>query len=295
MPVADGKIKLTSTATGQTVEISLPVYPYKTRIELPFTIRKLEDGSGYSIYDEGATYDVRTCTADFILSATEQKNFNNFIQLVAEGRNQTTALELSVCTSSQFRPFGPDKNDTLYNVTMEVISSGGWVDNPYGHFKNTVRFTALTPYAGGALPSQVADGPAGVFQIGTVADLRFPPQLFNPVVKYKVSQFVLRDSSAVKVIDGTIYGDQYDTSFDFATNFSKAAALLAYLTGTARGGTFTIAVGQNYYPFGRSKVDGDDDGSGTFTVRMIQDELEITHEYFNHFTVPLSLNFISVA
>lgn len=291
MSVTDGKIKLTDPGAGAgTVEIPLPVYPYKTVIDLGLDIQKLETGNGYSVYDNGAAYDMRSCEVDFHLSAADTKILNDFLRLTAQGRAR--ALTLEICTASQFRPFGPDKNDVSYTVLMELVSQEGIGEAPYLYFTSKVKFTNAGSYAGTALPAQVTDG---AFQIGTVAGLRFPPNWFDPAVKYGVDGFVLRDSSAAQFVDGGILGDHYDSACELESNFSKAAALLAYLTGTARAGTFTMIGGANYWPFGRDKANGSDAGAGTFTVRLIQNQITITHEYFNIYKIPLSFNFISVA
>ncbi len=287
MSVTDGKIKITIPAVAA-IEIPLPVYPYKTTIDLGLDIQKLETGNGYSIYDNGSTYDMRSCEVDFVLSRLDTAILNDIIRDFGRG----VAYTLEICTNSQFRPFGPDKNDTSYTVMMEMLSQDGIGDAPYLYFHSKVKLTNAGTYAGTALPTEINDGS---FQIGTVDGLRFPPNWFEPEAHYEVDGFVLRDSSAAQFINGGISGDSYDTTCELESNFSKAAALMAYITGTARGGTLSIIAGNNSWPFGRDKVNGVGLGAGTYTVRLIQESITITHEAFNIFKIPLAFNFIGVA
>jgi hypothetical protein len=286
MPATDGKILL--TANAQTCAISLPSFGYRTTIALPFDIQELDNGA-IAIYDHGATatpntkYDVRTCECDFLLSATEMALFTTWYKAAASGRGVDATLEMT--TNSGFHPFGPDKGDAgPFTVAIEMDQHASVGEAPWLHFPLTLRMTNTGSWPAYKAPDEV---PEGGLTIGTVTANRFPPGWYKVDGRY--GAFVALTQSAVSYyMDKGTGADWFRTKAGMVSNESKAARVIAYLTGTSRATALALVCGANSYPFG---VDKEDDG--TYSVRMIQDTIEITHKRYNEFEYDLTLEYIS--
>lgn len=281
MPVADGKIRLTN-AHADYIEITVPVFGYRSRICFPFTLVQL-GSSRWDAYDEGVTYDKRSCDCNFILTAAEQKTFADFVKLAGASGGRAQSLVLTMPTGSGFFPFGIDKGDAgPFTVAVELPTFPRMAaEEPLRYFEMGVRFSNTGTWPAYTLPDIVTEGN---FVIGSVTDLRYPPSGFDATSGRYGYFATLTESNVPNFVDMGTDQDTYQTRFTFQGKDGSTAALLAYLTGTARAGLFGIYGDSNYYIFGRDKS-----SSGHFNVRLLQDYLEITHENYNIHKIELSL------
>jgi hypothetical protein len=283
MSATAGKLKISYTddnSAAQSLEIALPNRGYRTLITLPFDIQPLDDGF-WGRFDHGNgtdDQDIRQCVCDFVLTASEMGAIEDSVWSDADARGRQLTIEMGA--GSAFYPFGPDKGPTGPFTVDGVFESRGIGQSPYKFFQVHAVFTATGNWLAYSLPSEV---PQGSLQIGTVTGLRFPPSWFAPITKHAVSS-TLTGGTAVQYRNRGTGGDRYSTSFEMSCNESKAAALIAYLTGTARALDFSIVTGNNSYPF-----DINNGASGTFTVCLIDEVIEIRHDRHNEFKFGLKL------
>ena len=283
---ATGYIRFTN-ANADYIDIDLPVRPYKSYIVFPFDIQRLEYGL-YGVYDNGSAYDKRYCECTFELTATQTATLNDFLRTdgTSDGRGKELTLEMNA--DSGFYPFGPDKSPLgPHDVSVEVIRRKGVGEAPFKYFVVALRIrksdSSWTAYS---LPTEVNEGP---MTIGTVTNCRFPQQWFSPVVRY--GYYVTQtEGGETLFIDRGSNSDAWQTSATFIMNNSKTAAILDYITGTARAQTFSVIAGTDHYMFERDKG-----GNGTYTVRLIENIIEIEHTRLNQFTFKIALSWEATA
>jgi len=294
--ITDGKIQFKNPNLN-TIEVDVPILGYITTVKLPLDITKLNNGL-YTVFDHASagTFDTRQCQCVFQLNATEQATFEDFLRTegVTKGRGQQ--LKIMMNTKSGFFPFGPDKGDVgEFDVVVEILDHGKQVQSPYLFFETKILMTAAHTTPGSwpaySLPAEVKEGgpdpPTGNLKIGTVTDNRFPPRFFKPKNQYAIYTVIEEDSSG-QIIDRGSSGDGFQTSFEMVSNESKAAAVIEHLNTTVRNNTFDLGVDPNSHPFGKDI--GDD---GTYTVRLIQNNIKIMHELHNRFNYKLELSYES--
>ena len=286
MPATDGKILLTANAA--TCAISLPSFGYTTTIALPWDIQELDNGA-IAIYDHGATatpntkYDIRSCECSFLLSATEMALFTAWYKDATKGRGVDATLEMT--TNSGFHPFGPDKGDAgPFTVAIEMDQHASVGESPWLHFPLTLRMTNTGAYPAYTAPDEVTEGG---MTIGTITGNRFPPEWFKVDGRYGCFVALTQNATAYYMDKGT-GADWYRVKANMVSNESKAAAVLAYLTGTSRATSLALVCADNSYAFGYDNGD-----SGTYSTRMIQDTIEIKHNRYNEFEYGLTLEYIS--
>lgn len=268
------------------IDLVRPLFGYKTVIYLPFTIVKQSDGH-YAIRDESSSYDVRMCDCIFELDSTEYTNLIGALDgTVGSFRgNNSILLDLTNPNATGFHPFGPDKGDSgTFTVSMELISANGIGNRPYKYFHAHVRFVNQGSYPAYSIPSEISEGN---WNFGTVQNVRFPPDWFEPSVNLGIDTSYSRDGSADFVDRGTL-ADAYNTSFTMECNESKAAKIIEYITATARGNSFQITTGENYYAFEYRKG-----SNATYNVKLVQNTITIENSLYNLFKFGLTLNHIS--
>jgi hypothetical protein len=217
------------------------------------------------------------CECTFLLDAADADELLGFIDTTARGKN----ISLILPSGSGFYLFGPDKGHSgIYTVSAEIISSDGVGAAPWLYFTVNVRFVNQGTYPTYNLPTQLADGS---ISIGDVDNVRFPPDWFKPEDELGVYQS-LGMSGVAKFVDRGGYADRHDTSAVFKCSQAKAAALVNYLT-TIRADTFTLTTADNQYAFNRRSG-----GAGSYTVRMIQDEITITNNGHEDFEIGINLS-----
>jgi len=263
---------------GNPITIAQPQYGYTSVINLPFDIERLSNGL-YSVYDAGAAYDVRYCDCIFLLNATDTDSLLTFIDTTARGRSDIT---MTLSTNCGFFPFAPDRGDKgNFTVALEILSNEGVLASPYLYHRIGVRIINQGNYPAYEPPEQVSEGS---LSIGSVDNLRFPPGWFKPDIELGVSGSMARDGRML-FVDRGAYADRHDNKFTLRCNQSKAAALLSYLTTNARANTFSLITQNNQYAFGMRSG-----SANSYTVRLIQDRLEVTHSGFNSFEINLALS-----
>ncbi len=283
MAVTDGKLQFEDEDANQ-IEVTVPRFGYQTVIDLPFEIVQLDDGL-FDIYDYGggnpALYDKRRCNCKFYLNATEQQTFNNFFRDDDENpKGRAYDVTLRMNTDSGFFPFGPDKGDVGdFDVAVTFGNTPAIGEAPFLYFDSNINIQHTGSYPAYSLPSEVSEGG---LTIGTITNNRFPPGWFKPSGRYGFFETVTEDGT-VEWMDRSENADWYTTTFEMVSNESKAAAVIEYLTATARNNQFTLTAPTNSYPFGR-------DLGVSVVVKMIQSKIEITHEYFDRFRYTLKLS-----
>jgi len=263
--------------SGTYITINRPIYGYKTVLSLPLDVQRLDNGL-YDTYDAGSAYDVRTCECTFRLSAAETNSLYSMIDDTGRGQNITMILP----ASSGFHPFGPDKGPTgTYTVSMEIIDSTGVMGAPYLYFDTTIRMINQ-----GAYPSYTAgvSSDIGSITVGTVDNVRFPPDWFEPENRLGVS-VSHGMAGAARYVDRGAFADSHDTRVVFTIGQEKAAALIAYIAATARGGTFTLSTADNQYAFNVRSG-----GAGSYTVRLVSGNIGIRHIAYNQFDIDIMLS-----
>ena len=260
---------------------------YKTLIKYPFDIQELEVGT-FTSFDNGAgteNFDIRECMGEIILTAADQQTLNNFLNVTATTSGRAKDLTLDLITDSGFFPFGPDKGDKgPFTVTFQILSSPGIGPTPYKHFRNQVKMVNTGAFPAYTLPSEVGEGG---LTIGTITNNRFPIGWFDSDTNYRYDVQVVEGSDS-QYIDRGESADNFRTSGELVSNESKAAAVIKHLTQTVRNGTFTLAGGTDFFIFGRDKG-----SSGTYTVRLLNEIIEIVHELHDRFRYSLRFGHIS--
>lgn len=281
MAVTEKKIQFENANSNQ-IEISVPIFGYKSEILFPFDIQE-DSNTQYHIFDNGSSYDIRKFSCELLLTATEMNTLNDFISGSGVTKGRAQELTMRMNDTSGLFPFAPDKGDEGNFTTAIEIENTGMVLSPYKYFKCNLNVINTGAWPSYSLPSEFTEGQ---LTIGTITGNRFPPDGFKASNSYGYNITVEQDSS-VQFIDKGSGADKYITEFTMISNESKTAKVIEYLTGTARAGAFNITTQSGYYPFGRDK------GDGTFSVRLIRDVIVIEHIGHEQFSYNLSLSYIS--
>jgi len=245
---------------------------------MPLEIELLSSGL-YAVYDAGATYDVRSCECMFQLNEADADELLTFVDTTSRGLATTVMTLPSGCG---FFPFGADKGDTgAWTVALEILQSPGIMPTPYLYFDVVLKIVNQLTHPAYSPPAQVSEG---TLTIGTVTNVKFPQSWFKPENRLGVYQS-LGMSGTAKYTDRGSYADAHDTNATFRCNESKAAAILAYLTGTARGTTFSLITADNQYAFGMRSG-----ASNTYTVRLIDSDIVTAHNGYNDFNIDLAMS-----
>jgi hypothetical protein len=235
-------------------------------------------------YDATSDYDYRVCEADVVLTEADMAELSDFLADSSKGRADVD-VDMLLSAGSGFHPFCPDKGDAgTFHVNIEQLGTQGIGERPYKYFKRTLRIVNQGAWPSYSLPAEVSEGQ---LTLGTVANLRFPPAWPRPEVQY-ASRHSLGLDGTVLITDRSSNADVFQTTLGMVCNESKAAALLAYLTNTARAGTFEIITKDNYFFFDYDKLD-----NNTHQVRLLQNEIVVTHVAYNDFRFDLKLGWVS--
>jgi hypothetical protein len=262
----------------------LPVHGYITTLDYPWEIQPTANGA-WDTYDPGNTYDARFCECEFVLNDSEQNSLMDFLSDSSKAR-EDSGVTMRLPSGGDFRPFGPDKgNGGPFTVGMELVETHGIQYRPWLQWRTRVRFTNH-----GAWPSytNTTDVDEGSWGFGSVTNVRFPPDWFKPQIQYAVHAEAAMDG-AVDFVDRGSSADRYQTApFRMVCNQAKAERIIGYIDGTARAGTFSVTTAANHYIFGYSKG-----SSGTHTVRLVQNRIQVTHVKYNRFDFELQLGWVS--
>ena len=266
---------------GKAYRFNNPQYGYTTTIHIATHITPVAP-KGYTVWDDGSSYDYRTCRAEFLLYEDDAETLIQTITDDAYGRGIDCNLMLQ--EGSGFYPFGPDKGDSgTFGVRIIRVEPGPVQEEPWRYFRIAVEMVA-TSYPGYVLPTEVSEGD---LQIGTITGLRYPPDFPKSLHNVLYDVNITRDGSPYTT-DYLQSSDNYETSLPMVCNHSKSAALVNHLVSTVRDSTLSVVGGDNTYLFGR--IPGD---SGTYTCRWIDSSLKIVHVAYNRFS--FDLNFYRVS
>lgn len=273
-----------NASATQTFEIPTPVFGYETTIFLPFEWQRADNGT-WSGYDAGAgvtTYDIRKCKAIFILDVTDHTALMAALKGDTTGRAR--AMILTLYAGSGVFLFGADRGDTgPFTCAVEIISEGGIGYAPYKYFHTELLITNT-----GSWPAyNYTPSDEGHISIGSCTGLRFPEEWFIPEIKTATS-VIITESGAATYTNAGSGGDGYVTNATFKCSAQKAADLLHNLTAHIRVAAFNLITLNNAYPFGITKSTG-----GTYSCKLIMDQITITHRAYNQFIIPLKMAYIS--
>lgn len=272
-------ISITFSQSFTTITLSPPGFEYKTTIDFPFSQTRKSDGK-ITAFDPGQTYDVRSCSCEFMLTAEEQAGLVDFLENESYAR-QADEVEMYIDNTSGFFPFGPDVgNNGTFFVAISKPRFVGIGSRPYKFFRTSMELTNTGPYPSYSIPSEIRDGS---WTFGTVSQCRFPVGWYRPDPNIMYDMSIGRNATADFVDRGTT-ADSYTTKFKMVSNPTKTAKIVEYLTGTARSDPFTITTPNGVYPFGYSKGTG-----GSFYARLAQKRIEIKHTSFQTFEFDLSI------
>lgn len=263
------------------VALPCPRFGYKSILDFPFDSQELDDGT-IDIYDHGASYDKRWCECAFELTQAQMESFASLIRTEAKGRAQKLTMTLS--SNSGFHPFMPDKGDgSAFTVAVDIINQMQ-IDEPFLYHLANVRIVNCGSWPVYSIPAETNDG-TSIFQIGSIANLRFPPNWFQPTVKYNYHTQIMEDGNVQQV--NKQLGDYYSTSIGMVCNETKAAKLIEYLAGTARATQFTMKTDSNFFAFGNDKS-----GNATYQVKLNDTRIECIHPRYNSFEFNLPLIYL---
>jgi hypothetical protein len=268
----------------ETVSIPVPEYGYKSIIDLPFDIDTLDTGVK-TVYAYDSTLDKYHCECDVIMTPLDMAAFNDFIKNHSDSRalNNITMLLNANCGFFPFTPLHGDSGP--FTVGLIVSKSEKIQDNPFQYFKVSIAIYKQGSFPAYSLPSQINEGS---LSIGTVTNIRFPENYFDPTedngILYNVDE-----SGSLNFIDRGKLASSWQTVFPVMAGTGKTAAILNYLINTSRSGVFQLSTQPGHYAFGADK-----EGAGTnYNVILIQDQIEITHTVFNRFEFPLTIQYQS--
>jgi len=183
-------------------------------------------------------------------------------------RNKTVTLN----TGAGFYPFGPDKGDHGVDHTASVVSSrfSGALADPYNYHEVTLEleYHASSAYTPDLVSSE------GTFDIGTATDLMMPQDRFNFDREIVNTPQVTR-GGVVNYSDTE--ADIVASVFTVQASPPNTAALITYLTETARGGVFSVSGYNPFLPY--------DNGS----MRLRRPEITVTHTGPNRMSVDIEV------
>lgn len=258
--------------------VNMPLQPYSTTIKLPFYSVGRSDGT-ISIYDNGSAYDVRETSFIWAMKASIATRWTTFMQ----DRNRWNAFDMVTNGVIEFYPFGPDlKTDQTYSVRIIDAKNKGLQSKPYLYHRFDVNLVMMTSSPTTDVPVDTDCTPNGSITVGDITGVTYT-EFFDPSVYYSFSNAQTRD--------GTVYAIHPGNDNDYETTILrinatriKAAQLINYLLGTARANTFTLTVPSNSYPFGYEQGD-----NKSFSVKLDQKEIKISHNRYDNFTFDLRL------
>lgn len=265
------------------IRIKTPIHGYTSTLRYGWDIQELDNGK-WDSFDPGASYDSRECDCVFVLDEADQNTLMDFLNTSTKARADNSVV-MSLSGDQDFRPFAPDKgNAGDFTVGLQLLESEGIGGRPWAHFRTRVRIVNHGSYPA---YSNVTDVDEGSWNFGTVTNVRFPPDWFSPNVHHSISGSQGMDG-ALDFVDRSVNGNRYMSSCRMICNQPKAERILDYIDGTARAGTFNITTNTRHYIFGREKGD-----SGTHTVRLLQQKIDVIHVRYNLFQFQLHLGWHS--
>lgn len=256
------------------VTLPNPNFGYRSSLIMPVDVLKLDDGSLLQ-RDEGQSYDMRKCEAEFVLSELQMSGLNNFIKEFARGKDVLMTLD-----GTGFFPFLPDKGDVDdFTVSIRIINTGRVQTNPFRYFKTTVEIVNTGSFPSYSLPTQVKNG---AYTFGSVSGIREPINLFEPKQEYGISVDYSVDSVSYYVDKGNL-SDVAETKFIFTENESTTAIIINEIIDSLRTSVFQFKTPAFAHPFGV------DYSNLVYSVQLSSNKIEVTHEEADRFSFEIDL------
>jgi len=272
-------IKLRILEYGATeYSFDAPQYGYKSVINMSLIHSSILP-RGYVIWDNDDTsaHDFRTTSFNLKLNATQTTSLQGFFDEIAKARGASVRITLE--ENSGFFPFGPDRGDAGgFNMRLIKMTPQPIMEEPWMYFDTEFTFVEESNPSY-TLPSEKSEGD---FQIGTIKNLRYPPEFPQSSTDYGFSTSLTYDGTAYTV-DKTDNSDADVSRFTMICNESKAAALIDHLSRVARADDLNVVSQGGNWIFGNKNG-----ASGTYTCQMLNSKIEITHTRFDEFAVGLA-------
>lgn len=264
---------ITLTHGAHTVEINYPLWEgYEASVFLATEI--IETCAGFSIIDNGDSRMYRKCSIQRSwLSENECSNLDVFFN----GHRTDVLIEMDIGTDSGFFPFLPDYGDT---GVFSVYLAG----RKYGQFDQFKQFNKSYDFILSSPPSYSIPPvfTQGQFQIGSVDGLLYPQTGIVSDRVYGVN-YGLTYNGTVSAVD--IRRNIHTAGFTQRCNGGLAAELVDFLTGAyGRANDITIVAPDDYYLF-----DIANGASGTYTCKLIQNEITCRQLDYEEFEIPLTM------
>jgi len=268
---------------GNSATLPMPKYGYTSKINMALNISQCPYGGSIKSWDNGIAYDHRICNAKWILTQSEMDDLNTFLENVNGGRVNT--FTGTIDADSGLYWFGPD----LYGegvFTLDEVNNGrsARLLRPHNRYEFSGEFLMVS--ASSYTPPSIT--PMGSTTIGTVTGVHF---IYNiePMYNKGWRTDVSLGGGAVEFDTGS--ENKYtDIRFSVDVNQSIASNLVYYLVNTARGNSFNITTETGTYLFG-----AENGSSGTYTVQLKNNIIEVTHGSPDRFKITLDVHLVEVA
>lgn len=272
--------------SGNSVTVDQPLHGYQARISMPIEYYRRADGT-YGSYDASSTYDRRKCeNAVFEMPAATASACDAFFNNVSYGRGENISLILGA-SASGFFPFGPDKGDIgTFTVRILDYRASEQLHDPWLYWRREIDLQYISgPTPGYSISDTVDDGS---LEIGAVSGIQYPQNGYAASTLYMNKEVVTMNGTSYETDPGTS-ADEYTSTLLISANKGKAGALVNELIGTVRDNNTTFVAPANNYPFGRDKA-----ANGSFTVQPLTAELVVTHNWYDNFSFPWQMRFVSI-
>lgn len=264
------------------VEFETPMYGYTTTLVMPFTISHM-GGLVWRAWDDGVNYDRRYLHCEWMLYKTLTAQLLDLFTNTAKGRGIYVTLKLGT-TETGFFPFGPDRGDKGdFQCVLKNLIAKPSIGYPQDYFQVECDFIFTGSYPAGYTWTPASEGN---LSIGTVTGLRYPQNMHDQEINYRVDVADTVNFSAY-INDRTAGADSFVSSMSIDLLRVNMAELIEHLTGTVRIADLTITPPANAYMFGR------ENGDGPFTCKWIDNKIEIVHRGHDDFGT--TLRFAKVA
>lgn len=273
---------LTFAYSTNSCVIPTPKWGYETEIVMAFKVSKSKYNGYPNTWDNGTSYDYRTCDATWLLSSTEMSNLSSFLENVNGGRNNEFVINID--DGSGFYAFGPDYDGNDEYTVVEISNKrSGRLLRPYNKFEFSCRLLmAFTANSG--LTTEVDEGD---LQIGTIDGLPFIKNIDINYVKGWECDISLGGTPLY--VDRGIESAHNDSQITFELNQSKAAALINHIVTNIRDNEFNIIVPSGMFLFGAKNGD-----SGTYTCKLNNNKIRISHGTFDRFMITLDIHLVGI-
>ena len=276
---------ITFVAGANQVVTLPPLYGYTVDLIMPIDWQQGADGT-YTAWDNGAnsspvtTFDYRFLRGcRWQLPISQQTALMDFFRDAAKGRGEDIIIRLGNSPTGFF-PAGPDLGD-MGDFTFRLVDAGqqsAALGAPYLRFEDTLDFVLVSAPAY-SLPSPIQQGP---FRIGTISGLMYPQGGFKLTASKTYANAITR-GGIPWVLDGATSADRWETETTIEGNQPNMAALMAFFqSAIGRAADISVVGSANNYVYGAEQ-----DDAGTYTSKLIQNVLTITHDRFNSFSLPL--------